>query len=121
MVAAAASTSDIAMVVLQCALVLPRSHASMRHAGCRAVKVRGADRREKVDSIPGYKSGRISATRADTWQIEVDPAGLLRVFPSPRHHGGGNGARDWPEKAEDWQVETGRCAQSLLSGDNNIH
>jgi hypothetical protein len=35
-----------------------------------------------------YKSGRISATRADTGQIEVDPAELLRVFPSPRHHGG---------------------------------
>jgi hypothetical protein len=30
---------------------------------------------------------------------------------------GGNGARDWPEKAEDWHVETGPCAQSLLSGD----
>jgi hypothetical protein len=100
----------------------------MRHAGCRAVKARGADRREQVDSIPGYKSGRISATRADSGQIEVDPAELLRVFPSPRHHGGpsapspggGSGALDWPEKAEDWQVETGRCAQSLLSGDNTF-
>jgi hypothetical protein len=28
-----------------------------------------------------YKSGRMSATRADTGQIEVDPAELFRVFP----------------------------------------
>jgi hypothetical protein len=28
-----------------------------------------------------YKSGRMSATRADTRQIEVDPAELFRVFP----------------------------------------
>jgi hypothetical protein len=28
-----------------------------------------------------YKSGRISATRTDTGQIEVDPAELFRVFP----------------------------------------
>jgi hypothetical protein len=26
------------------------------------------------------------------------------------------GARDWPEKTEDWHVETGLGAQSLLSG-----
>jgi len=29
-----------------------------------------------------YKSGRMSATRADTGQIEVDPAELFRVFPT---------------------------------------
>jgi hypothetical protein len=28
-----------------------------------------------------YKSGRMSAARADTGQIEVDPAELFRVFP----------------------------------------
>ena len=28
-----------------------------------------------------YKSGRMSATRTDTGQIEVDPAELFRVFP----------------------------------------
>jgi hypothetical protein len=28
-----------------------------------------------------YKSGRMSATRADMRQIEVDPAELFRVFP----------------------------------------
>jgi hypothetical protein len=28
-----------------------------------------------------YKSGRLSAGRADTGQIEVDPAELFRVFP----------------------------------------
>jgi hypothetical protein len=27
---------------------------------------------------------------------------------------------DWPEKAEDWQVETGRGAQSLLIWDNTF-
>jgi excisionase family DNA binding protein len=28
-----------------------------------------------------YKSGRMSATRLETGQIEVDPAELIRVFP----------------------------------------
>jgi len=40
MVAAAASTSDIAMVVhLQCALVLPLSNASLHITDCQSVKM----------------------------------------------------------------------------------
>jgi len=33
-----------------------------------------------------YKSGRMSATRTDTGQIEVDPAELFRVFPPIAAH-----------------------------------
>ena len=29
-------------------------------------------------------------------------------------------ARDWLEKTEDWQVETGRGARSVLAGDNTF-
>jgi hypothetical protein len=35
-----------------------------------------------------YKSGRMSATRTDTGQIEVDPAELFRVFPPVAPHQG---------------------------------
>ncbi len=44
-----------------------------------------------------WKAGRLSATRTDTGQIEVDPAELFRVFPpiasqqsahDAMHHGG---------------------------------
>jgi hypothetical protein len=33
---------------------------------------------------------------------------------------GGNGTRDWHEKTEDWQVETGHVRPSLLFGDNTF-
>ncbi len=50
-----------------------------------------------------WKSGRMSATRTDTGQIEVDPAELFRVFPpiaaqeaqgGALHHGTQAGATD---------------------------
>jgi hypothetical protein len=37
-----------------------------------------------------------------------------------RSNTGGNGTRDWHEKTEDWQVETGHVRPSLLSGDNKF-
>ena len=33
---------------------------------------------------------------------------------------GGNGARDWPEKAEDWYVKTGRGRLIPPSGDHTF-
>jgi hypothetical protein len=37
-----------------------------------------------------------------------------------RSNTGGKGTRDWHEKTEDWQVETGHVRPSLLSGDNTL-
>jgi hypothetical protein len=39
-----------------------------------------------------YKSGRMSATRLETGQIEVDPAELFRVFPPVAAQGASNDA-----------------------------
>jgi hypothetical protein len=39
-----------------------------------------------------YKSGRMSATRLETGQIEVDPAELFRVFPPIAAQGASNDA-----------------------------
>jgi hypothetical protein len=59
MVAAAASTSDIAIVVhLQCALVLPRSNASLHIIDCQSVKMQCATvRRAYPDRLAGGLRG----------------------------------------------------------------
>ena len=59
---------------------------------------------------------REAAEQAETSKSTIRPA-IKRAACRPRRRG--NGARDWPEKTEDWQGETGRCAQSLLLGDNS--
>ena len=43
-----------------------------------------------------YKSGRMSATRLETGQIEVDPAELFRVFPPAAPQGASNDATHQP-------------------------
>ena len=53
MVAAAASTSDIAMVVhLQCALVLPRSNAPLHIIDCQSVKMQCATVHRDAPALP---------------------------------------------------------------------
>jgi len=47
-----------------------------------------------------WKAGRISATRADTGQIEVDPAELFRVFPPVAARQGANNAAHHDAQAE---------------------
>jgi hypothetical protein len=54
-----------------------------------------------------YKSGRMSATRADTGQIEVDPSELFRVFPPVAPQQGAQG-------------ETHQLAQAAGAHDNTL-
>jgi hypothetical protein len=52
-----------------------------------------------------YKSGRMSATRTDTGQIEVDAAELFRVFP--------------PIAAQDVQSDASHPQATVSATDNN--
>jgi len=47
-----------------------------------------------------YKSGRMSATRTDSGQIEVDPAELFRVFPPVAAQEGAPDAMHPPAQAD---------------------
>jgi hypothetical protein len=55
-----------------------REHHSMAMGLSEAAAATGVNR---STIYRAWKSGRMSATRTDTGQIEVDPAELFRVFP----------------------------------------
>jgi AcrR family transcriptional regulator len=55
-----------------------REHNSMAMGLSEAAAATGVNR---STIYRAWKSGRMSATRTDTGQIEVDPAELFRVFP----------------------------------------
>jgi hypothetical protein len=58
--------------------------------------------------------------RPDQRRRLLFPANLLRFPAFLAHSRTKADARDWLEKTEDWQVETGRGAQSLLTGDDTF-
>jgi hypothetical protein len=72
MVAAAASTSDIATVVhLQCALVLPRSNASLHIIDCQSVKLQCGTLRGDAPA-PASKGSAL---------IEMSTGGVSKICP----------------------------------------
>ena len=109
-------------------LLLDRRRAFRHMMGLRAdlSGYRHDPKRQHPNHHDRRKGDRQRSLVAIVDQAFVVEAGTLKIsrhcrISLPAAISASGRARDWLEKTEDWQVKTGRGAQSLLSGHQHVH